>query len=299
MTTAKNTAAQTADRPDTSPDVRLPDCCHQCSSSVLVGSCGTSTLATVMNSADREEHRGAGGDLAGGSCGGELFDRGQGAGGGHDELLGGRDICCPAFPWARRGFDRTRTGLRIRADPECPGRDCCHDDPMGPTPRMLARALTWPLTPLLTIATGAVLLAIPDQAGAILEPADVPYLVATVACWLVGVVLTAPRVRAAGGLGVPRAWYALAWSGLTDVYTEFALVWRPDCAGRRPRRDAERHELHLVVRVPGADPPVHASRANVVAVAARPAESDGDGRSRVPGRGAVTVDAPRPARTKT
>jgi signal transduction histidine kinase len=99
---------------------------------------------------------------------------------------------------------------------------------MGPTPRVLARAVTWPLTPLLTVATGAVLLAMPDQAEPFLAPADVPYLVATIACWLVGVVLTGRAFEQRAGWAFLGLGTSLAWSGLTDVYTELALVWRPD-----------------------------------------------------------------------
>jgi signal transduction histidine kinase len=99
---------------------------------------------------------------------------------------------------------------------------------MGPTGRVLARALTWPLTPLLTVATGAALLARPGHAGPFLAPADVPYVVATIACWLVGVVLTGRAFEQPAGWAFLGLGTSLAWSGLTDVYTELALIWRPE-----------------------------------------------------------------------
>jgi hypothetical protein len=50
-TTAKEVAAQMANSPESSPDMRLLGCCHHARSSASVGSCGTLTLATVMNRA--------------------------------------------------------------------------------------------------------------------------------------------------------------------------------------------------------------------------------------------------------
>ena len=72
-----------------------------------------------------------------------------------------------------------------------------------------------------------------------LAPADVPFVVATIACWLVGVVLTGRAFEQPAGWAFLGLGTALAWSGFTDVYTELALIWRPDAAGRAPRRDAE------------------------------------------------------------
>lgn len=122
---------------------------------------------------------------------------------------------------------RSRPQSSIRAVPESPRHKACHDGRMGPTVRMLARALTWPLTPVLLAASIVVLLERPASAAPLLTTADVPYVVATVACWLVGVVLTG-RV-----FGQPAGWAflglgtALAGSAITDAYASLALTWRP------------------------------------------------------------------------
>ncbi|HEX4698888.1 MAG TPA: histidine kinase [Actinomycetes bacterium] len=55
-----------------------------------------------------------------------------------------------------------------------------------------------------------------------------PYVVATIACWLVGVVLTGRAFEQPAGWAFLGLGTSLAWSGLTDVYAELALVWRPD-----------------------------------------------------------------------
>lgn len=91
---------------------------------------------------------------------------------------------------ARRVCDGVGTRFGIRADPERRGGHACHDDQMGTTARVMARAVTWPLTPLLSAASFVVLLKTPDTAEPLFAPADVSFVVATLACWLVGVVLT-------------------------------------------------------------------------------------------------------------
>ena len=99
---------------------------------------------------------------------------------------------------------------------------------MGPTPRVLARALAWPVTPVLQVATTVALLARPAEAGPFLEPADVTYVVATIACWLVGVLLIAKADGAPAGWAFLGLSAALAWSGAVDAYAELALMWRSD-----------------------------------------------------------------------
>jgi signal transduction histidine kinase len=116
--------------------------------------------------------------------------------------------------------DRAVTGLRFRADPECTGRSSCHDDRMQPVRHLLARAVTWPLMPALVVGTFASDAARPGGTSA--GPADVPVLVAMVACWLVGVLVTgrAPEQRAGWaflGLGT-----AVAWSAFCDEYVALA-----------------------------------------------------------------------------
>jgi signal transduction histidine kinase len=99
---------------------------------------------------------------------------------------------------------------------------------MGTTGRVLARALTWSLTPALLAASLIVLLEMPDAAEPLLTPADVPYVVATIACWLVGVVLTGRAFEQPSGWAFLGLGAALAWSSVAEVYTELALTWRPD-----------------------------------------------------------------------
>jgi signal transduction histidine kinase len=77
---------------------------------------------------------------------------------------------------------------------------------MGPVTRFLVRALTWPLLPVLLAATRV--------DGVRLN--DVPYLVAMLACWLVGVVLTARAFRQPAGWAFLGLGTVMAWSGCTE-----------------------------------------------------------------------------------
>ena len=84
-------------------------------------------------------------------------------------------------------------------------------------------ALAWTVTPGLLVGTAALVLNTPGDEPPLFTRSDVPYLVATLSCWLVGVVLTrrVPEHRAGWaflGLGT-----ALAWSAVTDVYAQNAL----------------------------------------------------------------------------
>ncbi|ONI91010.1 hypothetical protein ALI144C_01970 [Actinosynnema sp. ALI-1.44] len=76
---------------------------------------------------------------------------------------------------------------------------------MSQTARVLARVLTWPVLPALLVLRPL------DRVG----PATVPYVVAMIGCWLVGVVLTGvvfwqPGGWAFLGLGTAMAWAAFA-----------------------------------------------------------------------------------------
>ncbi len=93
---------------------------------------------------------------------------------------------------------------------------------------MLARALTWPLAPALFFGSAVVLVQRPDSAGPLLETADVPYVVATVACWLVGVVLTGLAIRQPAGWAFLGLGTALSWSAFADAYAELAVTWQTD-----------------------------------------------------------------------
>ena len=112
-----------------------------------------------------------------------------------------------------------------------------------------------------------------------------PYVVATIACWLVGVLLTG---RA---FAQPAGWAFLGLGhrpGLERVHRRVRRA-RADLADatcrRCPGRDAERHELRLVVRLPGARPSVHAAgpatgAAPAVAAALSPSLPESSTRSR-------------------
>jgi signal transduction histidine kinase len=99
---------------------------------------------------------------------------------------------------------------------------------MGATGRVLARAVTWPLTPACLVLMGVAQGARPGPSDALVSWSDLPYLTALVAAWTVGVVLTlrtpAPRAGWAFlGLGT-----AMAASGLFDTYADLALSRRTD-----------------------------------------------------------------------
>ena len=90
--------------------------------------------------------------------------------------------------------------------------------------RILARVVTWSLMPALLAATVVSDVAGTNATGSSAGLADVPVIVAMVACWLVGVVVTgrAPEQRAGWaflGLGT-----ALAWSAFCDDYSELGRV---------------------------------------------------------------------------
>ena len=79
---------------------------------------------------------------------------------------------------------------------------------MGRTTRVLARALTWPVLPVLL---GTLPL---DDAGV----PGIPYVVAMVACWLVGVVLTGVVFRQPAGWAFLGLGTAMAWSAFAEEH---------------------------------------------------------------------------------
>ncbi len=89
---------------------------------------------------------------------------------------------------------------------------------------MLSRAVTWPLAPGLLVAADLPLGVRDASAGPLVSAGDVPFLVATVACWLVGVVLTGRAVRQPAGWAFLGLGTALAWSGWCDTNAERALT---------------------------------------------------------------------------
>jgi hypothetical protein len=124
------------------------------------------------------------------------------------------------------------TGLGIRAVPEYRGASCCHDDDVGIAWRATARAVTWPLVPLLL--AGMLLLTVhdpdPARAGLTAEKfaSYLPYFVALFTCWAVGVMLTVRVFRQGAGWAFLGLGTCIAWSGFVDTYTEVALSGRVD-----------------------------------------------------------------------
>ena len=87
---------------------------------------------------------------------------------------------------------------------------------MGPARQTLIRALTWPLAPALLVLTLVVDLRSGTDAG--LVATDVPIVLAMVACWLVGVLVTGRSFSQGAGWAFLGLATALAWSALTDEY---------------------------------------------------------------------------------
>ena len=88
----------------------------------------------------------------------------------------------------------------------------------------MTRVVTWSLMPVLLLATFVSDLARPDGTGSSAQLSDAPAIVAMVACWLVGVLVTgrAPEQRAGWAfLGLATA---LAWSAFCDEYGELGRV---------------------------------------------------------------------------
>ena len=99
-----------------------------------------------------------------------------------------------------------------------------------PSTRLVARAVTWPLTPVLM--SGAAVVE-SRQPGGLLPDANalatgVPFVVATIACWVVGVVLTGRVFTQPAGWAFLGLSVALGWSALTDEYADLALETETD-----------------------------------------------------------------------
>lgn len=91
---------------------------------------------------------------------------------------------------------------------------------MRPSRLLLARALTWPLTPALLAGTFASQAAQPGSTGAVVGAADAPAVVALVACWLVGVVVNGRAPDQPAGWAFLGLGSAVAWSAFLDTYLE-------------------------------------------------------------------------------
>jgi signal transduction histidine kinase len=102
----------------------------------------------------------------------------------------------------------------------------------GANTRLLARALTWPLTPALFAATAVVEARQPGglTVNASSLATGAPYLVATLACWAVGVMLTGRVFSQPAGWTFLALSVAIAWSAFCDEYAELALGSEPELA---------------------------------------------------------------------
>ncbi len=95
---------------------------------------------------------------------------------------------------------------------------------MQPPRRVLARVVIWPLVPALMVAT---FVAGAAGAGGVRSSAgvgDVLVIAATVACWLVGVVVTGRAPDQPAGWAFLGLGTSVAWSGFCDVYSELGLA---------------------------------------------------------------------------
>ena len=91
---------------------------------------------------------------------------------------------------------------------------------MRPSRLLLARALTWPLTPALLAGTFASEAAQPGSIGTVVGAGDAPAVVALVSCWLVGIAVTGRAPDQPAGWAFLGLGSAVAWSAFLDTYTE-------------------------------------------------------------------------------
>jgi signal transduction histidine kinase len=104
---------------------------------------------------------------------------------------------------------------------------------MGRSGQRVLRAVTWPLAPALLAGCFTVSAARSRAGGPLLGLGDVPFVIAPVACWLVGVVLTWRVFRQGAGWAFLGLGTALAWSSVSDVSADYLTRWR---AGAEPPR---------------------------------------------------------------
>jgi signal transduction histidine kinase len=110
-------------------------------------------------------------------------------------------------------------GPRTRVSPEGRNATACDDDRMQQRwRRVLARVAVWPLVPGLLVGA-----AVADAAvggGARIGPSDLAVVVAMIACWLIGVVITAHAPGQRAGWAFLGLGTALAWSAFCDEYAQ-------------------------------------------------------------------------------
>ena len=102
---------------------------------------------------------------------------------------------------------------------------------MPQTARVALRALTWPIGPALVAACAVVVKNDPQGPGNLIGASDVPFVAATIACWLVGIVLTARVFEQLAGWAFLALGTALAYSAVTDVYTDQSVNQGRDLPG--------------------------------------------------------------------
>ena len=95
---------------------------------------------------------------------------------------------------------------------------------MQPARLFLARAVTWPLMPALLVGTAASDVARAHGAATSAGAADAPVIVAMVACWLVGVVVSGRAPDQPAGWAFVGLGTALAWSAFCDEYSELGRL---------------------------------------------------------------------------
>lgn len=113
------------------------------------------------------------------------------------------------------------------AVPESRSRDGCHDGlmPAGTVPRsgpvfLLVRGAAWLSAPLLAVGTYWFQAPL---GSASMRVEDGPFVLAFLACWLVGVVVTLQQPRQRAGWAFLGLGTALAWTSFTDAYAESGL----------------------------------------------------------------------------
>jgi signal transduction histidine kinase len=101
---------------------------------------------------------------------------------------------------------------------------------MRPRWRVLARAAAWPLAPAL-LASALILGDIDDDVSSPVDVAFVPVVVAMVACWLLGVVVTGRSFEQRAGWAFLGLGAAITWTAAVDEYARLAVLAHRDLPG--------------------------------------------------------------------
>src|SRR6476469_10819413 len=114
-----STAALIADRPETRPEVRLAGCFHHSTRSAELGSCGTSTAATVQKSATANSAEAPAATLRAAVLGASSTRVGGALAVAVIAVSSVVGYVVPSVRALPAAYDRAGTRLRISADPEC------------------------------------------------------------------------------------------------------------------------------------------------------------------------------------